>query len=112
ARERLAICRRYVALAEDQWGRDAHGRERIRQFLRWHVGFWCRYSPDRADGTRPSMQQRESKISGRSPLEALLARNDDPALEYVTDELLNGGDCSNPPPAGTAADAPELVEAG
>ena len=27
---------------------DDHGRERVRDFLRWHVGFWVRYAPRRA----------------------------------------------------------------
>ena len=61
------------------------------------------------------MQERESTWTPRSPLEALLARTDDAALDYVTDQLLAEGDLSSPPPPGTAgaadADA-ELVEAG
>ena len=59
----------------------------MREFLRWHVGFWCRYARRRDDGTWPSMQQREEAPALRSPLEALLARADDPALDYVTDRL-------------------------
>ncbi len=138
AEERLAIYRRYVALAREHWGfrrgseqgqggvgvgsdpeaadvpveLDDYGRQRLREFLRWHVGFWCRYVPRRADGTWPSMQQRESGFAGRSPLEALLARNDDAALDYVTDELLNDGDLAHPPSLSTAAPETDLVEAG
>jgi hypothetical protein len=89
---------------------DEYGRTRLRDFLRWHVGFWCRYVPRRADGTWPSMQQRESLGTARSPLEALLARTDDAALDYVTDELLNGGDLSNPPSSGEAAHVTDLAE--
>ena len=70
----------------------------MREFLRWHVGFWCRYVPRRADGHWPSMQVREVLDEPRSALEALLARTDDPALDYVTDELLNGGALAAPPP--------------
>ncbi len=86
---RVAIYRRYVALALDHWGGDAFGRQRAREFLRWHVGFWCRYARRRDDGTWPSMQQREVHPLVHSPLEALLARSDDPALDFVTDCLLD-----------------------
>ena len=116
AEERVAIYRRYVALARAHWGRggelDEYGRTRLREFLRWHAGFWCRYAPQRPDGTWPSMQTRESAFQPRSPLEALLARSDDPALDYVTDQLLDGGDLAEPPAAGGAASDADLVEAG
>jgi tRNA-dihydrouridine synthase 3 len=92
---------------------DAHGRQRLREFLRWHVGFWCRYAPQRPDGTWPSMQVREAAWPARSPLEALLARTDDAALDYVTDQLLDAGDFSNPPPVqGADVRETDLVEAG
>jgi len=125
---RLAIYRRWVGLARDHWRRparaddpaaealpvlDDYGRTRLREFLRWHVGFWCRYVPRRADGTWPSMQERESRFVPRSPLEALLARSDEAALDYVTDELLNDGDLSSPPPGPVttpAADDDPAVE--
>jgi tRNA-dihydrouridine synthase 3 len=118
ADERLAIYRRYVELAREHWRRpdatdlDDYGRTRLREFLRWHVGFWCRYAPQRPDGTWPSMQQREAAFEARSPLEALLARTDDAALDYVTDELLADGDLGDPPPAGLRAREDDLVEAG
>jgi tRNA-dihydrouridine synthase 3 len=111
---RLAIYRRYVELAKAHWGDDEHGRTRIREFLRWHAGFWCRAVPRRADGTWPSMQQREAFIP-RSPLEALLSRSDDAALDYVTDELMNLGDPGHPPPpprADRSVPEAEAVEAG
>jgi tRNA-dihydrouridine synthase 3 len=88
---RLALYRRYVELALEHWGDDAHGRQRVREFLRWHVGLWCRYAPRRADGSWPSMQQREAAALVRTPLEALLARSDDAALDYVTACLLEKG---------------------
>ncbi len=94
------------------WGGDEHGRTRLREFLRWHAGFWCRYAPQRPDGTWPSMQQRESSFAARSPLEALLARSDDAALDYVTDELMKAGDLSHAPPPAAAAPERDLVEAG
>ncbi len=113
ADERLAIYRRYVALALEHWGGDEYGRARIREFLRWHVGFWCRYAPQRADGSWPSMQEREGAWTPRSPLEALLARTDDAALDFITERLLSAEELANPPAPGAAvaADA-DLVEAG
>lgn len=119
AEERLGLYRRYTALALEHWGDDDHGRTRAREFLRWHAGFWCRYVPRRPDGQWPSMQVREVLDAPRSPLEALLARTDAAALDYVTDELLNGGDLSAPPPepaapaeAGDRRSRDEPVEAG
>jgi len=112
ADERLQIYRRYAELAGDHWGRDAHGQTRVREFLRWHVGFWCRYAPRHEDGRWPAMQQREPSRVPRSALEALLARQDDAALDYVTDELMAGGDMASPPACGSAAEPVETVEAG
>ena len=106
AEERVAIYREYVRLSEEHWKRpdqselDEYARTRLREFLRWHVGFWCRYAPQRPDGSWPSMQTRESSFTARSPLEALLARTDDAALDYVTDQLMNGGALDAPPDAG------------
>jgi tRNA-dihydrouridine synthase 3 len=85
---RVLIYRRYVALAREHWGADEAGLARIREFLRWHAGFWCRYVPRRLDGTWPTMQEREPASHARTPLEELLARHDDAALDYVTDALL------------------------
>jgi tRNA-dihydrouridine synthase 3 len=85
--ERVEIYRRYVMLAKAHWGADEHGIARIRQFLVWHIGFWCRYAPRRADGSYPAMQRRES-WTPRTALEALLARSDAPAHQYLADQLL------------------------
>ena len=123
AEERLAIYRRYVELGREHWSNpaaasdssaplDEYGRTRLREFVRWHAGFWCRYVPRRPDGTWPSMQHREAGFVPRSPLEALLSRNDDAALDYVTDELLNHGDLSRPPDAGEGRRDEDLIEAG
>src|SRR5688572_17864724 len=75
--ERVGIYRRYVALAKVHWGVNEYGVARIREFLVWHLGFWCRYAPRHADGSYPAMQRRES-WTPRTPLEALLARSDAP----------------------------------
>ena len=93
-------------------GLDAHGYERVREFLRWHVGFWVRYAPRRPDGTWPTMQARESAFVPRSPLEALLKRQDDAALDYITDELIRDGDFGQPPVEGGATTELETMEAG
>ena len=98
--ERLVIYRRYVDLALAHWRDDEFGRTRAREFLRWHVGFWVRYAPQRPDGSWPSMQAREAAFEPRSPLEALFARTDDAALDYITDQLMNRGDFDAPPGAG------------
>lgn len=139
AEERVGLYRRYMALAIQHWGRrpdaptaqdaaddhspgataspaprilDDHAHERVRDFLRWHVGFWVRYAPRRADGTWPTMQARESTFVPRSPLEALLARADDAAVDYITDELLGGGRLDAPPPPGETSSGPVVSEAG
>jgi tRNA-dihydrouridine synthase 3 len=88
AEERVALYRRYVTLAKAHWGADDYGLARVRTFVRWHVDFWRRYEPRRADGTFPSMQVREASTRDQTPLEALLARADDAAMDYVTDRLV------------------------
>jgi tRNA-dihydrouridine synthase 3 len=87
---RLAIYRRYVALARAHWGEDEYATVRVREFLLWHLGFWCRYAPRREDGSYPSMQGRESRTPS-SPLDALLSRNDAAAHAYLADMLLCDG---------------------
>lgn len=114
AEERVAIYREYVRLSEAHWRRrdetelDDYARTHLREFLRWHVGFWCRYAPQRPDGSWPSMQTRESAFVPRSPLEALLARTDDAALDYVTDQLMSGGAFDTPPAESTGPDTASL----
>ena len=117
AEERVAIYRRYVELAREHWmqGRedlDDYGRQRLQEFLRWHVGFWCRYARRRDDGAWPTMQHREQMTDPRSPLETLLARTDEAALDYVTLQLLNAGDFADPPAASSPEPESDLVEAG
>lgn len=107
---RVAIYRRYVALALEHWGDDDHGRQRVREFLRWHVAFWCRYARRREDGSWPTMQQREPAPVLHTPLEALLARADAAALDYVTDCLLRGASV-DPERAPVKDEAQDDVEA-
>ena len=102
AADRLEAYARYVALAGEHWGEDEHGRTRARDFLVWHLGFWCRYVPRRADGTWPTLQQRESSGWATDPMDALLARADVAAHEWLADRLLAGevpDPAQAPPPA-------------
>jgi tRNA-dihydrouridine synthase 3 len=112
--ERIAIYARYVALAKAHWGADDHGVKRIREFLLWHLGFWCRYGPRHADGSYPSMQRRDSWIP-RTPLEALLARSDAPAHEFLADRLLRDEPldaAAAPAPAAAREIDDDVAEAG
>ncbi len=113
AEDRLAIYRRYVDLAREHWGDDEHGLTRAREFVRWHLGFWCRYAPRRADGSWPGMQVREPMIFARSPLEALLARGDDAALDWLADRLLARDDvvpAESPAPTAAPEERDEPAE--
>jgi hypothetical protein len=103
--ERLVIYRRYVDLAREHWGGDEHGLVRVREFVAWHLGFWCRYAPRRADGSWPGMQTRESPAFARSPLEALLARGDEAAIAWLADRLV-AGDAVDPAEAPAPSAAP------
>jgi tRNA-dihydrouridine synthase 3 len=110
--ERLGIYRRYVTLAKAHWGEDDYGLQRVRTFVRWHVDFWRRYLPRRSDGTFPSMQHRDDWIDERSPLDALLARDDEAGMDYVTDCLVSGAelDPARAPKPTAAAPERELIE--
>lgn len=111
--DRLHVYRRYVTLAKAHWGDDEYGLSRVREFLLWHLGFWCRYVPRRRDGTYPSMQQRES-VSASEPLAALLARTDAVAANYIADALLSDTpiDPAVPAPAPGRELDDDAVEAG
>jgi tRNA-dihydrouridine synthase 3 len=104
ADERLAIYRRYVALALEHWGGHERGREQVADFTRWHFGFWCRYAPQRPDGSWPGMQEREDMTFGRTPLERLLARQDQTAHAWMTERLL-ADDPVDPEAAPPASDS-------
>ena len=95
---RLGIYGRWVELAREHWRDDEKGRTRIREFLLWHLGFWCRHAPRHADGSYPRMQEREEQFTPRTPLEALLWRNDVAAHEYVATLLLDGAEKAGDPP--------------
>lgn len=111
AEERLHIYRRYAALAREHWGEDAHGLERVRQFVRWHIDFWHRYVPRREDGTFPNIQIREREQRYATALDAFLARTDEAAHDYLADGLTYAREI-DPAAVPQAADAaaPELTE--
>ena len=112
AGERVAIYRRYVTLAREHWGADAHGLERVRQFTRWHIDFWHRYVPRREDGSYPNIQIRESAHHYPAPLDAFLARTDDAAHDYLADCLTFEREIDlNAAPDAQSTEEPEFVEA-
>ena len=112
ADERVAIYRRYVTLAREHWGADAHGLERVRQFTRWHIDFWHRYVPRRKDGSYPNIQVRETEHHHATPLDAFLARTDEAAHEYLADCLTFEREIDlAAAPSAQAVDEPEFVEA-
>jgi tRNA-dihydrouridine synthase 3 len=110
--ERVGIYRRYVSLAKAHWGSDDHGLARVWTFVRWHIDFWRRYVPQRADGTLPTMQQREESRGERTPLDRLLGRGDEAALDYVTERLVREEplDLQGAPPETHQRVETELVE--
>jgi tRNA-dihydrouridine synthase 3 len=112
AEERVAIYRRYVTLAREHWGADAHGLERVRYFTRWHIDFWHRYVPRREDGSYPNLQVREAARQHPTPLDAFLARTDDAAHQYLADCLTFERDIDlEAAPSAHAVAEPEFVEA-
>lgn len=86
--ERLAIYRRYAALAVEHWRDDERGRSVAREFVKWHLGFWCRYAPRHADGSWPTMQEREGDGWATTPLDKLLARGDEAAHTWLAERLV------------------------
>lgn len=90
AEGRVAIYRRYVALAREHFGDDERGLARMRPFLEWHLGLWCRHIPRQPDGTYVPMQERARHVAPRSPLEALLARPEPAVHAWLADRLLAG----------------------
>ena len=109
AEERLAIYRRYATLALEHWRDDDRGRAVVREFVEWHLGFWCRYAPRRGDGSWPSMQEREPSRLFASPMDALLGRSE-PAVHKWLAERLVGGDDIDPESAPQSNETGEDLE--
>jgi tRNA-dihydrouridine synthase 3 len=106
AEERLAIYRRYVDLALEHWHDDERGRANVREFVAWHLGFWCRYVNRRPDGTWPAMQEREPPRDFESPLDELLARGDTAAHAWLAERLVAREEIApvDAPPPGDVVD--------
>ncbi len=100
--QRLEVGRRYVVLATEHWGEDERGEASVRNFLRWHLDFWRRYVPRYEDGRFPKLQERDTAESGRSELAAVLAREDEAALDWVVHRLMH----EDPDRAGPIPPAP------
>jgi tRNA-dihydrouridine synthase 3 len=107
AEERLAVYRRYAALAVEHWRDDERGRATARQFVQWHLNFWCRFAPRHVDGSWPTMQARECEDWALTPLDRLLARSDEAAHEWLAARLV-AGDAVDPAEA-PAPSAPDEV---
>ena len=102
AEERLAIYRRYVALALDRGVRiGAHQNPRVRLMARRFLVLLCPAPPtDRGRRCRNEKAQ-DAAIAAR----ALLARTDDAALDYVTDQLPPTVTVGPPSPVRAGSDA-------
>ncbi|MBI1851870.1 MAG: tRNA-dihydrouridine synthase family protein [Planctomycetes bacterium] len=104
ADERLAVWSRYVTLAREHFGDDDHGTARIRRFLKYHLGWACRYrhapetgyDPERGD--HPLMQTRAPEAPSGDGVDATLGRSDEPAIEFLCDVLLGLRSIEEPPP--------------
>lgn len=101
--ERLALNRRYAELAIEHFGDDEHGRERIRDFLAWHLGFFCRYRhlPEETYGSsedsHPLLQTRHASTPGDNPLVLLLERTDRAAHEHLARVALGEAEVGDAP---------------
>lgn len=104
ATERLAMLRRYVELGLQHFGEDDHGRARVREFLLWHLEFFCRYRPLPEDVylaprfAHPLLQTRFTPPAQGEGLEFLLSRMDKPAHEHIAKIAMNELDVDAPPP--------------
>jgi tRNA-dihydrouridine synthase 3 len=78
AGERLELLWRFRGLLREHFGDSEGARRRVRRFLAWHLGFFCRYRPLpesqflEASRAHPLLQTRLSEDGDLSPLERLL----------------------------------------
>ncbi len=113
AEDRLQVYRRYATLALEHWRDDERGRAAAREFVRWHLNFWCRFVPRRPDGSWPAMQERESEAWAGTPLDRLLARHDEAAHLWLAERLVAGDEIDpREQPAESGADHVSAEAAG
>jgi len=105
--ERMDLLRRYVAMALEHFGEDEHGRKKVRFFLDWHLDFFCRWVPS-LEGAAPfHLQERHAGFEPRDDDEALLARTDLAAREYLVRLLVDGPEAAGEMPGPAPPGAPK-----
>jgi tRNA-dihydrouridine synthase 3 len=104
--ERMQILRRYVELALEHFGEDERGRKTVRWFLDWHLDFFSRWVPPREGQPSFQIQQRHPGFEPADETEALLARGDLAAREYLVRLLVDGPEMAGPVPGPPPPDAP------
>jgi len=93
AEERLELLWRFLALLRDHFGDSEGARLRVRSFLSWHLGFFCRYRPlpeERfleASRAHPLLQTRLPEDPDLSPLEALLRDPREPVHQSLAEAV-------------------------
>jgi len=97
AEERFDLLWRFLALLREHFGHSDGARRRVRRFLSWHLGFFCRYRPlpEAEFGTlsreHPLLQSRLGAPAFESPLERLLADARPETHQRFSGELLGCG---------------------
>jgi tRNA-dihydrouridine synthase 3 len=93
AEERFELLWRFLALLRDHFGASDGARRRVRRFLAWHLGFFCRYRPlpeERfleASRTHPLIQTRLAEEEDLPLLERLLRDPREELHVRLSDEL-------------------------
>jgi tRNA-dihydrouridine synthase 3 len=78
AEERVELLWRFLGLLRDHFGASEGAERRARQFLTWHLGFFCRYRPLpeaqylEASRRHPLLQTRFEDVADLDPLARLL----------------------------------------
>ena len=104
--ERMAILRRYVELAREHFGEDERGLKKVRFFLDWHLDFFTRWVPRLPGLPAFQIQERHPGFEPRDDDEAMLARDDQLARDYLVRLLVDGPEAAGPPPGPPDPDAP------
>ncbi|MEM7248023.1 MAG: tRNA-dihydrouridine synthase family protein [Acidobacteriota bacterium] len=86
--ERMTLARRWVELATEHWGDDAHGWSRTLEFLRFHLEFWRRYVPVGHESDGVSSLQGRPDFAPRDADEELFWAEGDEALQRMVEEVV------------------------